>query len=185
MTDSQTEAQGGVLVAAANGVDRVIGVVCRAVVLVTVIVLLGVLGANLVARYLLAQGGFIWISEIPEQLFPWLIGAGIVLAVQRGAHIAVDILLLMLGDQQKRLLIVFINVLVAAAYLVLAKVSLQVADIAAVEKSPILQLPRSLGYYAIMAASVLTAVTSLTIAIRVALLGADAAPRGSEEESVI
>ena len=58
------------LVAAANGVDRVIGVVCRAVVLVTVIVLLGVLGANLVARYLLAQGGFIWISEIPNSCSP-------------------------------------------------------------------------------------------------------------------
>ena len=67
----------------------------------------------------------------------------------------------------------------------LARVSLQVADIAAAEQSPILHLPRSIGYYAIMAAAVLTAVTSLTIAIRVALLGADAAPRGSEEESVI
>ena len=58
MTEPQGEPQGGVLVAVANGVDHVIGVVCRAVVLVTVIVLLCVLGANLVARYLLAQGRF-------------------------------------------------------------------------------------------------------------------------------
>jgi TRAP-type C4-dicarboxylate transport system permease small subunit len=68
-----------------------IGVVCQAIILVTTIVLLAVLGANVVARYTLGGGGLHWVSEVPEQLFPWLIAAGIVLAVQHGAHIAVDI----------------------------------------------------------------------------------------------
>jgi TRAP-type C4-dicarboxylate transport system permease small subunit len=145
------------LVVAADGVDRVIGVVCRAIILVTVIVLLVVLGANVVARYVLAEGGLYWVSEVPEQLFPWMIAAGIVLAVQHGAHIAVDILLGALGRGGRRLLIVGINLLVAAAYIVLLFVNLQVAEIAAAERSAILGLPRSLGYYALSFGALLIA----------------------------
>lgn len=175
---------GGPLVAAADWIDRVIGLVCRVVILVTVVILLAVLGANVIARYIFAHGGVEWVSEVPEQLFPWLIAAGIVLAVQHGAHIAVDILLQSLGRGGRRFLIVAIGVIVAAAYLVLLQVSLQVAEIAAMERSAILQLPRSLGYYAMAAASVLVALCSLTIALRVALLGPEAAPEPNPEESV-
>jgi TRAP-type C4-dicarboxylate transport system permease small subunit len=172
------------LVAVADGVDRVIGVVCRAIVLVTVIVLLLVLGANVVARYVLAEGGLYWVSEVPEQLFPWMIAAGIVLAVQHGAHIAVDIFLGALGRGRRRLLIVGINLLVAAAYVVLLLVNLQVAEIAAAERSAILGLPRSLGYYALSFGALLVAICSLTIALRVALIGPEAAPEPNPEESV-
>jgi TRAP-type transport system small permease protein len=171
------------VVAVADGVDRVVGVVCRAIVLITVIVMLVVLGANVVARYALGEGGLTWVSEVPEQLFPWLIAAGIVLGVQHGAHIAVDLLPRALGPGGLRLLIVAVSLLVAATYLVFLVVSLQVAGLAAVERSPILQIPRSLGYYALAFAALLTAVCSLTIAARVALLGPDAAPEPNPEES--
>jgi TRAP-type transport system small permease protein len=172
------------VVAVADGVDRVIGVVCRAIILVTVIVLLAMLGANVVARYVLAQGGLFWVSEVPEQLFPWMIAAGIVLAVQHGAHIAVDIIMGFLGHQGRRLLIAGINLLVAAAYVVLLVVNLQTAEIAAAERSAILGLPRSLGYYALSFGALLTAVCSLTIALRVAVIGPEAAPEPNPEESV-
>jgi TRAP-type C4-dicarboxylate transport system permease small subunit len=172
------------LVAVADGVDRVVGAICRAVVLVTVIVLLAVLGANVVVRYVVGHGGITWISEVPEQLFPWMIAAGIVLAVQHGAHVAVDILKDSLGRSGQRLLIVAVNVLVALAYLVMLVVLLQVAGIAAMERSAILGLPRSLGYYALSFGALLTAVCSLTVAIRVALLGPEAAPQPNPEESV-
>jgi TRAP-type C4-dicarboxylate transport system permease small subunit len=172
------------LVAVADGVDRVVGVVCRAVVLVTVVVLLAVLGANVVVRYAVGHGGITWISEIPEQLFPWMIAAGIVLAVQHSAHIAVDLLKDSLGRSGQRLLIVAINVLVAVAYLVLLRVLLQVAEITAAERSAILQLPRSLGYYALSFGALLTAVCSLTVALRVAVVGPEAAPQPNPEESV-
>ena len=171
------------VVAVADGVDRVVGVVCRAIVLVTVVAMLVVLGANVVARYALGEGGLTWASEVPEQLFPWLIAAGIVLGVQHGAHIAVDLLPSVLGDGGRRLLIVAVSLLVAATYLVFLVVVLYVAGLAAVERSPILQIPRSLGYYALGFAALLTAVCSLTIAVRVALLGPDAAPEPNPEES--
>jgi TRAP-type C4-dicarboxylate transport system permease small subunit len=172
------------LVAVADGIDRVVGVVCRAVVLVTVIVLLAVLGANVAARYLLAQGGITWISEVPEQLFPWLIAAGIVLAVQHGAHIAVDLLLESVSGNGRRALIILINIVVAAAYLLLLRTNLQVAELAAAEKSAILGLPRSLGYYALSFGALFTTICSLTIALRVAVLGPQAAPQANPEESV-
>ena len=172
------------VVAVADGVDRVIGVVCQAIILVTTIVLLAVLGANVVARYALGGGGLHWVSEVPEQLFPWLIAAGIVLAVQHGAHIAVDLILGALGRHGRRLLIVGVNVLVAAAYVVLLMVALQTAEIAAAERSAILGLPRSLGYYALSFGALLTAVCSLTVALRVMLLGPEAAPQPNPEESV-
>jgi TRAP-type transport system small permease protein len=172
------------VLAAVDGIDRVIGAVCRAIILVTATVLLVVLAANVVARYVLAQGGLHWVSEVPEQLFPWLIAAGIVLAVQHGAHIAVDILLHALPVPGRRALIIAINVLVAAAYLMLLVVNLQVAEIAAAERSAILGLPRSLGYYALAFGTLLTAVCSLTVALRVAILGPDAAPQPNPDEAV-
>lgn len=172
------------VVAVTNGIDRLVAMLCKAIVLVTVIILLAVLGTNVVVRYVLAHGGVAWVSEIPEQLFPWLIAAGIVLAVQHGAHIAVDVLLQSLGRNGRRFLIVAISLLITVAYLILLRVSLQVAEIAAFERSPILQLPRNIGYYAIALAALLTALCSLTIAIRVALLGPEAAPQPNPEESV-
>lgn len=172
------------LIVVADGVDRVVDVVCRAIVLVTTSVLLLVLGANVVARYALAHGGLTWASEIPQLLFPWLIAAGIVLAVQHGAHIAVDLLPGRLDRRGRQILIVAINLLVAAAYLVMLRVSLQVAAIAAAELSPILQAPRSYGYYALAMGAGLTALCSLTVALRVALRGPEAAPQPNPEESV-
>jgi TRAP-type C4-dicarboxylate transport system permease small subunit len=172
------------MVAVADGLDRVIGAVCRAIILVTVIVLLAILGANVVARYVLVQGGLHWVSEVPEQLFPWMIAAGIVLAVQHGAHIAVDIILGFLDRPGKRLLLIGISLLVAAAYVVLLIVALQTAEIAAAERSAILGLPRSLGYYALSFGAAFTAVCSLTVAIRIALIGPEAAPQPNPEESV-
>ena len=61
----------GRVLALAGGVDRVIAAVCQVIILVTTIVLLGVLGANVVARYAFGGGGLHWVSEVPEQLFPW------------------------------------------------------------------------------------------------------------------
>src|SRR3954463_13980792 len=79
--------------AAANAVDRALALLCRGVLLLTGLALMGVMSANVVARYVLATGGFDWAEEVPQQLFPWFIMAGVALAVQRGGHIAVEWLL--------------------------------------------------------------------------------------------
>ena len=174
----------GRLIAAADYLDWAIGLFCRGLALLTGSLLLLLLGVNVLVRYAFAGGDITWISEVPEQLFPWFIAAGVVLAVQEGAHIAVDMLLLRLGPGGQRWLVVAINLLVAAAYLVLTRTALKVAAITSVEHSPILGLPRSLGYDALATGAVLMAITSLTIALRVGLQGAEARPQSRAEESV-
>lgn len=171
--------------AIADGIERVIGAVCKMLIFATTIILLIVLGSNVVVRYAFEGGGIPWVSEVPEQLFPWMIAAGIILAVQHGAHIAVDVLFNLLGPHAARLLGVSIHLLVAVAYVVLFIVVLRVADIVAIERSPILQLPRSWGYYALAFAAGGTALGSLIISLRVALFGIDALPKGSTEENPV
>lgn len=173
------------LVSAANGVERAIGAVCSLIILATTLILLFVLGFNVVARYAFEHGGLHWAGETAEQLFPWMIAAGITLAVQHGAHIAVDILFNFLGPRAARVLAILIHVLVAVAYVVLLIVALRVAEIVSIERSSILQVSRSWGYYALAFAAAGTAVGNLIVALRVALVGLDGLPKASPEESPV
>jgi TRAP-type C4-dicarboxylate transport system permease small subunit len=152
------------------------------VLLLTGTVLMGVLTANVVARYVLATGGFDWAEEVPQQVFPWFIMAGVALAVQRGGHVAVEWLLGRLGREGKRVVLLAGHGLVVVAYAVLCWQALVVADIVSIERSPALGLPGSYGYWAIAAGCVLLALGTVTTAIRLALIGPEAMPQPSPEE---
>jgi TRAP-type C4-dicarboxylate transport system permease small subunit len=102
----------------------------------------------------------------------------------RGDHIAVDIIETMLPEGVKRALIVAMNLLVAVAYLYLARSALEVAGIARTEINPVLGTPGSLPYYALVSGAILVAAGVLIVAARVALLGSAAAPKGRPEDSV-
>jgi TRAP-type C4-dicarboxylate transport system permease small subunit len=172
------------LLGGAAAIDRAVALLCRVIVVATGLLLLGVLAANVIARYLLGMGGFSWAQEIPEQAFPWFIAAGVVLAAQAGAHIAVDILPRALPERGRQLLIVIVNALVVASYAWLALLSLEVAEIAKLQQSTILRIPGSYGYWAMAMLAALTALTAATIALRVALLGSAAAPEAAPEDAV-
>lgn len=164
--------------------DMAIGLVCRGVVLVAGLALLGSITIGVVLRYVLSRGGVDWAEELPKQMFAWFIMAGVVLAMQRGSHLAVDLLPQSLPPKPRQRLLVAINVLVAIAYGWLASTAFEVAGVAAAEINPVLGTPGSLGYYALAGGSVLAAVAATIIAVRVALLGADAAPVFASEEAV-
>ena len=168
-----------------DGVDRLIGLICKSVVLSTGVVLLVAILIGVIARYVIDVGGVDWAEELPKQLYSWFIMAGIVLALQHGNHIAVDLIYNFLSSPAKRVLIVLTNLLICAAYVYLFLTALDVADIAAAEKNPMLGTPNSLPFYALAGGSLLTAIGALSISIRVFLLGADARPQGSAEESVV
>jgi TRAP-type C4-dicarboxylate transport system permease small subunit len=170
------------LLTAADAVDRAVALLCQGVLLLTGVVLMGALTANVIARYVLATGGFDWAEEVPQQLFPWFIMAGVALAVQHGGHIAVEWLLGKLGREGNRWVLLAGHVLVALAYVVLCWQSLVVAEIVAIERSPALGLPGSYGYWAIAAGCALLALSTVTVALRIALLGPEAMPRPSPEE---
>ena len=168
-----------------DGVDRFIGLVCKSVVLSTGIVLLFAIIIGVIARYVIDVGGVDWAEELPKQLYSWFIMAGIVLALQHGNHIAVDLIHNFLPKAGQRILVVLTHLLLCAAYIYLFTTALEVADIAAAEKNPMLGTPNSLPFYALASGSLLTALGALSIAIRVFLLGADARPQGAAEESVV
>ena len=174
--------QAGPVLAAAAAADRAVALLCQGVLLLTGAGLMGTLTANVVARYILATGGFDWAEEVPQQLFPWFIMAGVGLAVQRGGHVSVEWLLGRLGREGKRSVLLAGHALVVLAYAVLCWQALVVADIVSIERSPALGLPGSYGYWAIAAGCVLLAVGTLTIAVRLALIGPEAMPQPSPEE---
>lgn len=168
-----------------DGVDGFIGLICRSVVLTTGVALLVSILVTVVARYVIEVGGIDWAEELPKQLYSWFIMAGVVLALQHGSHIAVDLIFNFLSMPAKRILITFTNLLICAAYVYLFFTALEVAGIAAAETNPMLGTPNSLPFYALASGSLLTAIGALSIAIRVFLLGANARPQGSAEESVV
>jgi TRAP-type C4-dicarboxylate transport system permease small subunit len=168
--------------AVVNAVDRAIALLCQTVLLLTGTALMVVLTANVIARYVLAAGGFDWAEEVPQQLFPWFIMAGVGLAVQHGGHIAVEWLLGRLGREGKRILLLAGHALVLLAYVVLCWQALVVADIVFIERSPALGLPGTYGYWAIAAGAALIALGTITNAIRIALLGPEAMPQPAPED---
>ena len=170
------------LLTAADAVDRAVALLCQGVLLLTGTAMMVVLTANVVARYVLATGGFDWAEEVPQQVFPWFIMAGVALAVQHGGHVAVEWLLGKLGREGKRIVLLAGHALVVLAYAVLCWQALVVADIVAIELSPALGLPGSYGYWAIAAGCVLLGLCTLTNAVRLALIGPETMPQPSPEE---
>lgn len=169
---------------AARAADALVRRVCEAVLVLTGAALAAVLGANVVARYALARGGFDWAQEVPERLFPWFIMAGVALAVQRGGHVAVETALFLLPKRGAKALLLAGHALVAVAYVLLAQEALAVAEIVAIERSPVLGLPGSHGYWAMASGCALLVLSTLASAARIALLGPEALARASEEAAV-
>jgi TRAP-type transport system small permease protein len=165
-------------------IDRAIGLVCRGVVATTGVALLAAITIGVVSRYVVTVGGVDWAEELPKQLFAWFIMAGVVLAIQGGNHIAVDLLMTVLPERGKRVILAVTNVVVAAAYVYLADTAYDVAGITAAEINPVLGTPGSLPFYALTIGCVLTAVSTASIGVKVAILGSSAAPQGRPEDSV-
>src|SRR5512139_607461 len=157
--------------AAANRLDGLITRLCRFVVLVTGIALTVILTGNVLARYLFAQGGIDAAMELPERLFPWFIVAGIALAAQAGGHMSVDWLLDRLNPSGRRWLLHLANATVIVSYVMLCQQSLVVAEIAKAERSPVLNLPNSHGYWAIALGCLLLVLATACSSVRLALTG--------------
>ncbi|RDV04511.1 TRAP transporter small permease [Undibacter mobilis] len=174
----------GPLLAALDTADKIVRLACKWAVFSTGTVLLVAITIGVISRYVITVGGVDWAEELPKQLFAWFIMFGVVLAVQTGNHIAVDLALHALPERGKRLVMVLTSAIVVFAYAYLALTALEVADIAKFEINPVLGTPGSLPYFALALGAILTALTTMTIAIRIGLLGSAAAPQARPEDSV-
>ena len=169
--DAPTSAGGRVALAVATASDRIVALVCRVALLVTGTALLVILFANVVARYALHRRWVRLRSGTAGAAVPMVHRGGRRLAAQHGGHMSVEWLLERSGRHAQRLLILGGNLLVIVSYVVLCRQALLVADIAAAERSPVLGLPNSHGYWAMAAACALLVLATAAISVRVALFG--------------
>ena len=137
----------------------VIGLICRAILYLTLVVMFVILTANVGLRYALGTS-LSWASELPELLFPWLIMSGVVLGAQHGSHIAVVILTQKLGESRRWVLAIG-SVLVAVMYLGLCLAAWPLFEISTDEYTPMLGVPGSVTVGCLMGGFVLLALVAL------------------------
>lgn len=148
-----------------NVLERSIVAICSAVLWVTTSVIFVILTANTVLRYT-GGAGLQWANELPELLFPWLVVAGVVLAAEKGAHIATVFLIEALPPRVQRAVATLGWLVVAALYATLCKATYGMLEIVNGETSPILHVPGSVTYACVLGGMAMLAVLALQSAWR-------------------
>ncbi|HRP98030.1 MAG TPA: TRAP transporter small permease [Rhodocyclaceae bacterium] len=160
-TTSSATAPTGVLAAVVKWVDDAIVVASTAIAIGALVVMFVSLMAEVIVRYLTNQG-MGWPTEMPNILFPWLVMGGVVLAAQRGQHIAVTAIQGLLGRGGNRVLLVGHQVLIAATFFYLAWVGLDVIEITGTEEFPVTGITARWAYLALIVGFVGLGLTALT-----------------------
>ncbi|WPB57324.1 TRAP transporter small permease [Xylophilus sp. GOD-11R] len=161
-------------------IDNAVGMACRGVLYLTLTLVFVILSANVGLRYI-AGTSLAFASELPELLFPWMIMAGVVLAAQHGSHIAVVILTQRMPPSVRRWVLAGGALGTAAMYIALACTAWPLAEIAADERTPILQVPGSVGVFCLMTGFVLLALVTLLRLPQIWACPAGDAPQPDED----
>jgi TRAP-type transport system small permease protein len=146
-------------------VDATIVAASVAVAISALVVMFVSLMAEVIVRYFTNQG-MGWPTEMPNILFPWLVMGGIVLAAQRGQHIAVTAIHGMIGRGGNRLLLIGHQVLIASAFFYLSWVGLDVIEITGSEVYPVTGISAKWAYLAMIAGFVGLGITALSTLVR-------------------
>lgn len=158
-------------------------VACSSVLAIASLVVMFVsLMAEVVVRYLTNQG-MGWPTEMPNILFPWLVMSGIVLAAQRGQHIAVTVLIGLLGRNGNRVLLLGHQIMIAAAFFYLAWVGLDVVEITGSEVYPVTGLAARWAYLSMIVGFVGLGITALTTFVHLLLASDPLAVRAHHIEN--
>lgn len=148
-----------------NALERTIVLVCSIVLWATTVVIFLILAANTVLRYI-SGTSLQWANEIPELLFPWLVMSGVVLASEKGAHIATVFLVESVSASTRRIIAMVSWTAVAVLYTVLVKATWSMLEIVHDERTPILQIPTSVTYVCVMVGMAMLAVLAVLAAWR-------------------
>ncbi|ATU95072.1 TRAP transporter small permease [Phyllobacterium zundukense] len=150
---------------------RVVVFFARLVIIASGIVLTVITTANVIARYALSSGGLSSAQELPMLIFPWFILSGIVLAAHMGGHMAVEWVYDKLEGHSRLVAFGLAGSISTMSFLILAYEAVLVAGIAGVEKSPVLGLPNSIGYYSLAAGALLVSLVTVAAMLRVFRFG--------------
>lgn len=119
-------------------------------------------------RYLLG-GGLVWATDVTSLLFPWAALAGVVLAHQHSAHIAVQLVTATLPSAIARVLAIMVHVLIVATCSYLLFQAQTVLQITAAQRLPVIGVPLSMAYLSLpcaMGAVVIVSVVRIMEAFR-------------------
>ena len=167
-TSSSAGVPSGFAASAVKWVDSAIVAAGVAVAVGALVVMFVSLMAEVVVRYLTNQG-MGWPTEMPSILFPWLVMGGIVLAAQRGQHIAVTAIQGWLGRGGNRLLLIGHQALIAATFFYLAWIGLDVIEITGSENYPVTGISAKWAYLAMIVGFVGLGLTALTTLVHLLL----------------
>ncbi|HRP25439.1 MAG TPA: TRAP transporter small permease [Thauera sp.] len=167
-TPNEASPNTGALSSVVMWVDRGVVIAGTAVAITALVIMFISLMAEVVVRYFTNQG-MGWPTEMPNILFPWLVMGGIVLAAQRGQHIAVTAIQGMVGRGGNRVLLIGHQVLIAATFFYLAWVGLDVLEITGTEVYPVTGITAKWAYLAMIAGFVGLGITALTTLVRLLL----------------
>lgn len=148
-----------------NPIERGVVAICSLVLWLTTVVIFVILTANTVLRYVIGSS-LQWANELPELLFPWLVMAGVVLAAEKGAHIATVFLVEAVPHHVRRVIGVGSWLVVAGLYGTLAWATYAMLEIVHDERSPILHVPGSVTYGCVMVGMGMLALLALQSAWR-------------------
>ncbi len=161
-------AAAGFLAPAVSWLDKIVAYSAAILSMGALVVLFMALMAEVIVRYLTTKG-LGWPAEMPNLLFPWLVMGGIVLAAQRGQHIAVSAGLLMMRPNHARLLLVAMQVLIAVTFIYLGQAGIAVIEVTGSETYPISGITARWAYLAVVAGFFAIALTAITTGVRVML----------------
>lgn len=148
-----------------NALERAIVVICSTVLWVTMVLIFVILAANTLLRY--ASGTSLqWSNEIPELLFPWLVMSGVVLAAEKGAHIATVFLVESVKPGTRRIIAIISWTTVAVLYATLVRATWNMLEIVHDERTPILLIPTSVTYGCVLAGMFMLALLAVLSAYR-------------------
>ncbi|QSL91829.1 TRAP transporter small permease [Ectopseudomonas toyotomiensis] len=180
-TSSYDSLQSGALAQMVRWVDNAIVALSVVAVITALVAMFVSLMAEVVVRYLTNQG-MGWPTEMPNILFPWLVMGGIVLAAQRGQHIAVTAIQGWIGRGGNRVLLIGHQALISATFFYLAWVGLDVIEITGGEIYPVTGISAKWAYLAMIAGFVGLAFTALTTLVHLLYAGDPLAVRAHQIE---
>ncbi len=151
-------------------IDKAIVSISVTVALATLVSMFVSLIAEVIVRYL-TNKGLGWPTELPSLLFPWLVMSGVVLAAQRGQHIAVTAILGILGNTATRWLLVLLQVLVGATFFYLAYIGQGLLEIVGSEEYPVTGISAYWAYLAMVVGFAAVGITALTTLWQLLLAG--------------
>lgn len=167
-TPAAEEQGAGPAASAVKWVDNTIVITATVIAIASLVFMFVSLMAEVFVRYLTNQG-MGWPTEMPNILFPWLVMSGVVLAAQRGQHIAVTAITHMLGRGGNRGLLIGHQLLIAATFIYLAWVGLDVIEITGTEEFPVTGITARWAYLSMILGFVGLGITALTTFVRLLL----------------